>query len=158
MNCHVEHPAYVGKEREEMKDGGAHWPEAMRIEREHNGRRSAKEIECQMTAVEGDELDRDEAVEQRVAADHRQRYRRHRPFGAAPAPDRVAKRNQQKSHKKCRSHYVSFSCRLPLVNRLRRRRKGYRQHWRIQDIREDHSLPFPCLSRQVRHAREGLRR
>lgn len=116
MDRDVEDPARVGKQRQDMENRGAHGPEAMRIEREHDRGRRAEEVDREMAGVERREPDRYENVKQRIAPHHRQRYRGHRAFGPTSTPSGIAKRNQQKSQKQRRSHRPSFSCRLPPVN------------------------------------------
>lgn len=73
-----------------MKNGHAHGPEAMRVEREQHCRCDAKQVDRQMTSIERSERRRNESVKQLVGRYHRQCDRRHCPFGAAAAPKCVA--------------------------------------------------------------------
>jgi len=63
MQRHVEHPARVRHQRQDMKDGSNHGPEAMRTERERCRSGYAKKIDRQMPHVERRKLHWDVVVQ-----------------------------------------------------------------------------------------------
>lgn len=110
MECDVEHAARVGKQRDQVQNGDAHGPEAMRKERERDGSPCSKQVDGEMTGVERREIRRHEQVEQLVRADHRHRDRRHHPFGTSAPPGGIADSYQQEGEKQGDPHAPRLSC------------------------------------------------
>lgn len=117
MKRYVQEAAHVSQQRCHVQNGHRHGPEAMRKEREQGRRRCAKKVDYQMAGIERGEGWRDERVEQLVGADHRERDRRHRSFGPATAPRRIACGNGQEGEKQRYSHRSRLSWRPLPVNR-----------------------------------------
>lgn len=99
-----------------MKDGDAHGPEAMRKHRERDGGPGAKKVDREMTGVDSGEVHRHEDMKDLVRTHHRNRDRRHHPFGSAALPRGIADGNGQQSEKQRDAHVPKLSWSLLPVN------------------------------------------
>lgn len=113
----VDYPACVRQQWGNVQSSDAHGPEAMRKKREDDRRRRSEQVDREVTAVERQEIRRDEGMEQLIEPHHRCRDHCHHAFRAATPPSGIAYGNRQKSKEQCDAHEPRLSWRCLPVNR-----------------------------------------